>query len=66
LYFAPERWENPALSSYSTDGFSVGLSIFLLKNYLVFSEESLAGKLQSAPKGFTAAWFDTNISKKTD
>jgi len=30
LYFAPERWENPDLSTYLTDSFSVGLCIFLL------------------------------------
>jgi len=32
LYFAPERWENPELSTYLTDSFSVGLCIFLVGN----------------------------------
>jgi len=45
LYFAPERWENPELSTFFTDSFSVGLCIFFLDNYLVCSEEQLVGKL---------------------
>ena len=49
LYFAPERWENPDLSTYLTDSFSVGLCIFLLENYLVCSEEQLAKKILSVP-----------------
>jgi len=49
LYFAPERWENPDLSTFFTDSYSVGLCIFLLGNYLVCSEEQLAQKLLSVP-----------------
>jgi len=47
LFFAPERWENPDLSTFFTDRYSVGLCIFLIDNYLVLSEEQIARKLIS-------------------
>jgi len=58
LYFAPERWENPGLSTFLTDSFSVGLCIFLLDNYLVCSEEQLAQKLFSVPRGSTEIYLN--------
>jgi len=60
LYFAPERWGNPDLSTFFTDSYSVGLCIFLLDNYLVCSEEQLARKLLSVPLGFTEICLDMN------
>jgi len=58
LYFAPEKWENPDLSTFFTDSYSVGLCIFLLGNYLVCSEEQLARKLMSVPLGSTDICLD--------
>jgi len=58
LYFAPEKWENPDLSTFSTDCFSVGLCIFLLNNQLICSEEQLALKLLSIPLGSTKICLD--------
>ena len=68
LYFAPERWDNPDLSTYETDCYSVGLCIFLLGNFLVCSEEQLARKLISLPRGSADVCFDKNpkISSKTE
>jgi len=60
LYFAPERWKNPDLSTYLTDSFSVGLCIFLLDNDLVCSEEQLARKLLSVPRGSTEICWNIN------
>jgi len=60
LYFAPERWENPDLSTFFTDSFSVGLCIFLLGSYLVCSEEQLARKLVSVPQGKTEIFLEAN------
>jgi len=60
LYFSLEKWENPDLSTYMTDSFSVGLCIFLLDNYSVCSEEQLVRKLFSVPRGSTAIFLNTN------
>jgi len=68
LYFAPERWENLNLSTYETDCYSVGLCIFLLTNFLICSEEQLARKLISLPRGSADVCFDMNpkISSKLE
>jgi len=68
LYFAPERWENPELSTFFTDSFSVGLCIFLLDNYLVCSEEQLVRKLLEVPQGYAdiCLKMDSEINTKTD
>jgi len=67
LYYAPERWENPNLSTFFTDSFSVGLCIFLLDNYLVCSEEQLPQKLLSVPLGYDEISLDNpTINTKGD
>jgi len=65
LYFAPERWENPNLSTFFTDRYSVGLCIFLIDNYLVFSEEQIARKLISAHQGYAEIALDMNTQMST-
>ena len=60
LYFAPERWEKTNPTTYKTDSFSVGICLILLDNYLVFSEEQLAGLITYFTQPYVELIFDNS------
>ena len=63
IYFAPEKWNTPLITTKKTDAFSLGLCLLILDNYLNFTENDLTTKYSALINPYSYPFSDSEKGK---